>query len=146
MPFEKGHKPYPGAGTARGRMKELRSLALHIRDGVDPAELRDRLLSMARGRDPATGDTVSVLDQQRAMQMLFDRGWGQAAQHVVIEGEIRNEHVIAQPPRKTTMTLDEINERRAKLRALGIKPKTIDVEAHEVVEPLQLPSSSTEEA
>lgn len=121
------------SGVSKSHRKELRSLALHIRECVNPAEIAERLLSMARGKDPATGEVVSVLDQQRAMQMLLDRGWGQAAQHVIIEGEIRSE-VIADGPRieRPKMSLEEINARRKALRELGVKPKIIDAESSEL--------------
>jgi hypothetical protein len=115
-----------------GAVKATRSLALYIRDGVDPAELRDRLLSMARGCDPVTNEKCTVLDQQRAIQMLFDRGWGQAAQHVVIEGEIRTEllgaaNLIVKPNR----TLEQIELRRRELLAAGVKRKIIEATAIE---------------
>lgn len=126
-----------------GSIKATRSLALQIRDGVDPAELRDRLLTMARGRDPATGEACSVLDQQRAMQMLFDRGWGQAAQHVLVEAEIKTELVgSSMQIVKPTMTLEEITQRRAELLALGVKRKMIDAES--TVRP-QLPEETDDD-
>lgn len=141
MPFEKGHQLNVGRPTSK-HLQMAKSLALWIRDGVDPGELRDRLLTMARGRDPATGEACTVLDQQRAMQMLFDRGWGQAAQHVVIEGEIRTELVgTTMQIVKPTMTLEEITKRRADLLALGVQRKVIDAES--TVKP-QLPESDDE--
>jgi hypothetical protein len=131
MVWKKGESGNPGGPTIAMR-KAYRSLALWIRDGVDVAELRDRLLQMARGIDPAKGEPIPVADQQRAIQMLFDRGWGQAAAHVIVEADIRNEVIANSPTReRPKLTLEEINERRARLRELGIKPKVIDAESTE---------------
>ncbi len=129
--FTKGHTINAGNGSPSHKAAG-RSLAMWIRDGVDPSELRDRLLMMARGRNPVDGTACTVLDQQRAMQMLFDRGWGQAAQHVIVEGEIRTE-LIGQGPQivKPTATLEQIRTRRAELLSAGVKPKIIDAESVE---------------
>ena len=129
MPFGKPGSGNP-AGTSREQRKALRSLAMSIREGVHPDKIRDWLIEVWQGRDPLTGEAVDLKNRAAALQMLLDRGWGQAAQHVVIEGEIRNEVIQIAPQRaRPNMTLEQINERRAQLRALGIKPKIIDAES-----------------
>lgn len=129
MGFEPGHAYHPPKTTLEMRRVQ-KSLAMSIRDGVHPDTIRDWLVSVWMGRDPLTGEAVDLKNRAAALQMLLDRGWGQAAQHVVIEGEIRNE-VIQITPRdaRPTYSLDEINARRAALRAAGVVPKVIDVNA-----------------
>lgn len=116
-------------GGANQQRRIMKSLALHIRDRVDFDKVIDRLVTMTEGKDPATGEPITVHDQQAAAKILLERGFGMPAMHVALEGTVRNELVLAAPrPERPTMSIDEINERRAKLRALGIKPKVIDVE------------------
>jgi hypothetical protein len=132
MPFEKGHPHYPGihTGSNSEQRRALRSLAMSIREGVHPDQIRDWLVEIWRGRDPLTGEAVELKNRAAALQMLLDRGWGQAAQHVVIEGEIRNEVIqIAPKDARPAMTLEEINQRRRALREAGVVPKMIDVES-----------------
>lgn len=123
MPFEPGNQygrlsagtPKPWSGETR---KAAKSLAMSIRDGLHPDEVREWLLSVWRGKDPLTGEVVPLEARERALKLLLDRGWGQAAQMLVVEGQVTNEIIAAAPlATRTPMTLDEINARRAALRA-----------------------------
>lgn len=127
MPFQPGHKineGRTGSGSNRETRKALKNLALSIREGCHPDEIRDWLIAVWKGKDPLTGEKVDLKNRAAALQMLLDRGWGQAAQHVIVEGELRTE-MIANEPRKQRkpMSLEQINARRAELRALGITAK-----------------------
>lgn len=123
MPFEKGN---PGGALSAGvpkpwsheTRKAARSLAMAVRDGVKPDEVVAWLVQVWQGRDPLTNEIVPLESRERALKLLLDRGWGQAAQMLVVEGEVRQEITAATPaPDRPTMTLDEINARRAALRA-----------------------------
>lgn len=123
MAFERGN---PGGALSAGvpkpwsaeTRKAARSLAMSIRDGLHPDEAREWLLAVWRGKDPLTGEVVPLDARERALKILLDRGWGQAAQMLVVEGEVRNEIIAAAPPiERRPMTLAEINARRAALRA-----------------------------
>lgn len=123
MGFEKGN---PGgalsAGVPKPYQRELRkankSLAMSIRDGLHPDKVRDWLVSVWEGKDPLTGEIVPLEARERALKILLDRGYGQAAQMLVVEGHVTNEQIAnAPPPDRAPMTLEEINARRAALRA-----------------------------
>ncbi len=136
MPFTPGHLINQGRKYTRGPVAAsrgaLRSLAMSIREGVHPDEIRDWLVTVWRGKDPLTGEAVDMKNRAAALQMLLDRGWGQAAQHVIVEGEIRTEQIADAPnAARVPMTLEQINARRAELRGMGVRAKVIDAEAHE---------------
>lgn len=133
MAFEKGN---PGgaysAGVPKPWNKEIRkankSLAMSIRDGLHPDEVRDWLLSVWRGKDPLTGEVVPLEARERALKILLDRGHGQAAQMLVVEGHVTSEQIAAlPPPDREPMTLEQINARRAALRAALPGGSVIDV-------------------
>lgn len=121
--FEKGN---PGGAWSAGtpkpwnaeQRKAARSLAMAVRDGVRPDDVVKWLVEVWQGKDPLTGEVVPLEARERALKMLLDRGWGQAAQMLVVEGQVTNE-VLATAPSSTRLplTLDEINARRAALRA-----------------------------
>lgn len=147
MPFQPGHKinegrPATGRAT-RETKRALKNLALSIREGVHPDEIRDWLVKVWRGIDPQTGVPVELKNRAAALQMLLDRGWGQAAQHVIVEGEIRTEMIASEPSKRKQMTLEEINARRAELRAARVQPAIID--AHST-EHKQLPSGDEDDS
>lgn len=128
MPFER-----PGSGNLSGvssaTRRALKSLAMSIREGVAPDQIRDWLIQIWMGRDPLTGEAVSLKDRTAALQMLLDRGWGQAAQHVVIEGELRSEVIQVQPQNvRPDMTIEQVRARRAEIRS-AVRPRVLDVES-----------------
>ncbi len=119
-------------GKLAEQRRAMRSLAMSIREGVHPDAVRDWLVAVWQGRDPLTGEAVGLKDRAAALQMLVDRGWGQAAQHVVVEGQIRNELVMGAPrAARPQLTLEQINERRTALRRLGVQPKMLEASAVE---------------
>lgn len=136
MPFQPGHTINQGrliGSVANETRRALKNLALSIREGLHPDDMRDWLLSVWRGRDPLTGDAVDLKTRMQAMQTLKEYGWGMAPQHVIIEAEIRAEMIAAEAPAgRKQLTLEEINARRAQLRAAGINPKVIDVQPVEM--------------
>lgn len=132
MTFEPDHPRHPPVGILAEQRKALRSLAMSIREGVHPDSVRDWLVEVWKGRDPLTGEAVDLKNRAAALQMLLDRGWGQAAQHVIVEGEIRNELVMSTPrSARPQLTLEQINQRRAALRELGVQAKVIEATAVE---------------
>lgn len=140
MGFQPGHKINEGRKLERGatgeRRRALRSLAMHLRENPLMDKLIANLWTMAvEGRNPITNEPVDDKGQREAAKMILERAFGQPAQHVVLEGHVRNE-VLAIAPRddRPQLTLDEINERRRKLRDAGIKPKVIEAEAKPVLE------------
>lgn len=123
MPFRRGN---PGGAYTTGVpkpqhadvRKAARSLAMSIRDGLHPDEARDWLLAVWRGKDPLTGEVVPIEVRERALKALMDRGWGQAAQMLVVEGQITNEIIATtETAARPVLTLEQINTRRAALRA-----------------------------
>jgi hypothetical protein len=132
MPFEPGHTinlGRSGSNSSHATKRAMKNLALSIREGVHPDEMRDWLLAVWRGKDPLTGDLVDLKTRMQAMQTLKEYGWGMAPQHVIIEAEIRAQMIANDAPlTKREMSLDEINARRAQLREAGVKPKIIDVD------------------
>jgi hypothetical protein len=125
MGFQKGNPGgalsmgVPRAGAKESR-KAARSLAMAIRDGVKPEAVRDWLVGIWQtGKDPISGELVDMRHRMHALQMLTDRGWGQAAQMVVLEGTIKHEAALDAPPdERPRMTLAQIEERRRALRQL----------------------------
>ena len=123
-------------GQLQDRTKALRSLAMFVREKVDMERLVDKLEQMSEGKDPATGEAIPVREQREAIKMLLERGYGMPAMHVAIEGHVRQEIAIRAPREaRPKLSLDEINERRAQLRGIGVKPKMIDAESVEVETP-----------
>lgn len=136
MPFERGN---PGgaytAGMPKPWNKELRkatrSLAMAVRDGIKVDDVVRWLVSVWQGIDPAVpgqGVIVPLEARERALKMLLDRGWGQAAQMLVLEGELKHEAIVNAPPsERAPMTLAEIQSRRAAIRAALPNATVIDV-------------------
>lgn len=138
MPFPKGNPggaysigvPRPGAKESR---KANKSLAMAIRDGVKPETVRDWLISIWQtGKDPTTGSVVDMRHRIACLQLLLDRGYGQSAQMLVVEGSVKHEVALSSPAEeRPRLTLAEIDERRAALRkVLGPGP-VIDVSSAE---------------
>lgn len=139
MPFVRGN---PGGAYTAGVpkpqhadvRKAARSLAMAIRDGVHPDEIKEWLVAVWRGKDPLTGEVVPLDARERALKILMDRGWGQAAQMLVVEAEVRTEIIAGTPElERPILTLEQINARRAALRAtLDGAQHVLDVPSTEV--------------
>lgn len=131
-PGESGNK----SGFSTNQRAHLRSLALTVRRMLDPEECVQWLVTLWRdGKDSLRADEVVDLKVRlEALQTLLNRGWGLPAQHVIIEGEIRNELIVNQTV-ELPQDLDEVRKRRDALRAAGVKKKVIDVAGKEVPTP-----------
>ena len=149
MPFEKGHqinagRALPNRATSETK-RAMKNLALSIREGVHPDAMRDWLVSVWQGRDPLTSEpgVVDLKTRMQALQMLKEYGWGMAPQHHIIEADIRAEMIAQEAPAsRKNMTLEEVNARRAQLRAAGVQPRIIDAKS---TEHKALPESSDSE-
>ena len=139
MPFEKGH-PYYQSGGASSASRRLRvSLASVVRERNDPNEICAWLECIRDGYDPADPKrdvvTVDLKTRMEAQRMLLERGWGQPAQHTVIEGLIRSEQFVGTDTQRPKLTIAEINAKRQALRELlpvkQLQPAIIDADATE---------------
>lgn len=148
MTFAPGHTINLGRSgvqrTTGARNRELRSLAMRIREDPRLDTLLERLWTMAiDGMDPTTREKIDAKTQQYAARILLERGFGMPAMHVALEGEIRSEVQLLEPPKRAGqgLTLEQLNERRLALRALGVVPKVIEALA---VEHAALPEGDDE--
>lgn len=133
MPFQKGHQINGNpSGLTKEKRKQIMSLALEIRSAISVKDIREWLETIwLTGKDPLTGDAVDLKMRKECLQTLLDRGWGQAAQHVVVEADVRN-HVMAEDEApEVKLTFDEIQERRKALRSLGVKARVIEAVSFE---------------
>lgn len=127
----------PGqSGNARGHsqrtIKRIVNLALDIRENVSAQQVREWLVKCwYEGQDPTTGDKLNIEFRKSCLDTLLNRGWGQAAQHVVIEGLLKQELVVSQAV-ELPSDIDEVRKRRDALRSAGVKKKVIDVAGKEV--------------
>lgn len=133
MPFQKGHQINGNpSGLSREKRRQLMSLALDIRSAVPVEDIRTWLVTIWQtGKDPLTGDAVDIKFRKECLEILLNRGWGQAAQHVVVEADVRS-HVIEQDAQpEVQLTFEEIQARRRALRDLGIRARVIDASSFE---------------
>jgi hypothetical protein len=138
-------KQYKGRGGNRGgpsrqRMAYARNAALAVRDCVDPTVLAEFYLAIVMGRNPTinevededgsrhvveyptNGGIAPTLEQKmRAVEALLNRGWGQPAQMIQLEAELRGQvdHNVgsltagAVPASAIYALRDLLNQRRA---------------------------------
>lgn len=150
------------AGMTRRRAEILRNLALAIREyhkpdeaywwlrlvaaGVDPDHVDDGVPMWKRAAAagavvrPSAGGYIAPDWQHRnaAMKMIHERGWGQPAQHVVLEAEVRASQAHARDSGDDEMR--ELNDAQLEAlavldrarRALGNRQEALDVASEEV--------------
>ena len=159
-----GPSPNPG-GLTRGHRRALGTLATSIRSVLGDGRIEWWLMCMATGVDPddawdaehsvwerareddrvprvladgrAILRTIDLATRRWAAQTLVERGWGQAAQHVIIEAEVRsqiNDAIAAGDDEMGALTdeqlrvLDTLARRRG---AIG-HPSIVDADSTEV--------------
>lgn len=115
------------AGISREQRRNLTNLARHLRDTVDYVGLAKRIEALAFGRNPDTGEAVDDRTSLMAAQMLYDRGYGQAPQLVVLEGQLRSEQTTAPGEAFAKMSRAELEERRNRLLAAKARKVIVDV-------------------
>lgn len=118
MTFQPGHNINGNPnGISKAKMHKIVSLAMCVRNEVRTIDVVNWLKEVwLYGREPGTDRTVDMATRMLALNTLLNRGWGAPAQHVIIEGEIRNE-VSAAEPVEVPVQLDEIRARRQALRS-----------------------------
>ncbi len=133
--WQPGQSGNPG-GIPSAKKRMITNLAAQLRQECDVVDIASWLRSIwLDGKDPLTGDSIAtdVKVRMEALRIILDRGWGQAAQHVIIEAQVQQlqtADVIDLPPE-----LGDVRARRQGLRSAGVKTRVLDVEALERNEP-----------
>lgn len=97
-----------------------------MRSQVSTQEIVDWLKKIwLEGKDPLLEGAVPLRERMDALQILLNRGWGQPAQHVIIEADVRNT-LIGDQGTQTPSELDDVRARRQTLRGAGVRPKVIE--------------------
>jgi hypothetical protein len=111
-PATNTHRWQPGqSGNPAGRPKRGESLAEIVRRSVDPHELVDTLLSIARSVGAKSSDRIA------AVGLIMDRGWGKPLAQV----EVTARQELVEP--ELASRLDDLSpEQLEALFALGIVP------------------------
>lgn len=78
------------SGNPKGRHPGYVTLGMAVRQNVDPEEIVQFLMSVMRGEDPSLVG-IKTRDRVKAAEILANRGWGLPAQHVVVDGQLRDE-------------------------------------------------------
>lgn len=120
----------PGGLTSATKKRTL-SLAVAVRSAVEPQVIVEWLQKVwLEGKDPLVDTPVPLKERMDALQILLNRGWGQAAQHVIIEADVRSTlQGIEQAVVPTT--LEDVRAKRQALREAGARRKVIDAESTE---------------
>lgn len=117
-----------------------RHFALELRECVDFGAIREHLVEIALGKDPATGEAAPLPAQIRAAEVLLAYAFGQPVQQVALDASLRAEQAppaVARPPR----SIEEVRARIAQLVAAGVRPRVIDVDSAPAL-PAQTPDAS----
>lgn len=134
--FEPGHRYYPPQHDERGahapNRRAARMLAEIWRADVDQVELRDIVLSIARGVDPVSRERITDARLRLdAIKLYLDRAWGTPQQSIQIEAKLAAQ--IVQVTASTSAAAyddlpDHVLEALEKLGAAGALPAADDVE------------------
>lgn len=125
MTFKAGQSGNPGGRPSYMR-RQCASLALSIRNRVDPEEIVTWLRELwLEGKDPLTQLPAPLSLRVDALQILLNRGWGQAAQHVIIEADVRNT-LTGNEGVPAPAELNDVRARRQALRGAGVRQKVIE--------------------
>lgn len=130
MVWQPGISGNPGGLTSAIKRRTL-SLAVAVRSQVSTQEIVDWLKKIwLEGKDPLLEVPVPLRERMDALQILLNRGWGQAAQHVIIEADVRGS-LIGNDGVPAPTELDDVRARRQALRGAGVRQKVIEGTATE---------------
>lgn len=130
MPWVAGVSGNPGGLTSATKKRTL-SLAVAVRSQVTTESIVEWLKKIwLEGKDPLCEEMVPLSQRMDALQILLNRGWGQPAQHVIIEADVRNTLTGAEGAPAPTQ-LEDVRARRQALRGAGVRQKVIEGTATE---------------
>lgn len=132
MPFVKGVSGNPH-GRSRVTRHKYVTMALSIQNKTTADEMRDWMYSIWHdGVDPLTKEAVLDLRMRWEVHKEYcNRGWGQPAQMVVVQADVKAFLANSEEDTFAPVELDDVRARRQALRGAGVRPKIIEGTATE---------------